>query len=69
MFTIDKIKYHVHEQIIKTIDLCVKLQEVDTLEKWLKDCNYEIKRRESEKENTYPLFYEKAYLEMVLGNH
>ena len=66
MFTVDKIKHHVDAQIIDTINECVKLQEIETLKKWLKDCIKEIEFRQSEKIDTYPLFYEKAYLEMVL---
>jgi len=65
--TIDKMAHHLNKHIIETINLCVKLQEKSTLEKWLKGCTDEINRRESAKENTYPLYYEKAYLEMVLA--
>lgn len=63
--TIDKIKFYVNGQVINTINECVKLQEKDILVKWLADCMQEIARRESAKESTFPLYYEKAYLEMV----
>ena len=65
--TIDKIKYHVPTWVIDAINECVTLQEKDTLEKWLTDCKQEIHRREEAKESTFPLYYEKAYLEMVLA--
>ena len=67
MLTIDKIKHNVPAQIINTINELVKMQEKEILKKWLQDCKKEIKRRELLKENTYPLYYEKAYLEIVLG--
>ena len=66
MYTLDKIKQNVPSQIINTINECVNLQEKEILENWLKDCKQEITRRQEAKENTYPLFYEKAYLEMML---
>jgi len=61
MISYEKIIKYVPVQIINTINECVKLQEVKILENWLKDCKTEIQRREQEKENTFPLFYEKAY--------
>ena len=67
MSTLDKIKYHVHAQIIDTINLCANKQEVEILNKWLIDCKAEISRRETAKENTYPLYYELEYLKMVIG--
>jgi len=65
--TIDKIKHYVPEQIIATINECVKLQEVEVLKKWLTDCTQEIEFRQSQKIDTFPLYYEKTYLEMVLS--
>jgi hypothetical protein len=67
MLTIDKIKNNVDKQVINTINLCAKLQEIDTLNKWLSDCKQEIQFRESIKINTYSLHCEMAYLEMVLS--
>ena len=66
MYTVDKIKYHVMPEIIKAIDNCVNLQKTEILKKWLTDCIAEIERRQKQKENTFPLVYGKAYLEMVL---
>jgi len=65
--TLDKIKLYVHEHVIGTIDNCVEFKDIETLERWLVDCKREIQRREEAKENTFPLYYEKAYLEMVLN--
>ena len=65
--TLDKIKHYVPSQIIDTINQCVVLHEKSILEKWLTDCKQEIHRREEAKESTFPLYYEKAYLEMVLN--
>jgi hypothetical protein len=67
MLTIEKIKHNVPSVVINTIDECVKLQEIDTLKKWLDDCKKEIVRKESLKENTFSLHCEKAYLQMVLN--
>jgi len=64
--TIDKIKHYVPKQIIDTINQCVTLQEKSILKKWLLDCTQEISRREEAKESTFPLHYEKAYLEIAL---
>jgi hypothetical protein len=66
MNSIDKIKYHVPTQVINTINELVKLYQVEVLKKWRADCNHEISRRQEAGEDTYPLFYEKEYLEMVL---
>jgi hypothetical protein len=41
--------------------------DIDKLQIWLKECNEEIERRRELKINDYPLFYEKAFLEHVLG--
>ena len=65
--TIDKIKHHVNPSVIEVINECVQLGEIDALRNWLEDCKAEINRRETQKENTYPLYFEKAYLEMVLS--
>lgn len=66
MFTIDKIKYHVHETIIDTMNHLVNLQKIDILNQWLKSCSEEIERRTKNNEDIYPLQYEKQYLEMLL---
>ena len=66
MNSIDKIKYHVPAQVINTINELVKLYQVEVLKKWHADCIGEIERRESENINTYPLYYEKEYLQLVL---
>jgi SOS-response transcriptional repressor LexA len=63
--TVDKIKHHVDKHIIDTINECVNLRETEILKKWLADCKKEIEFRQSQKIDTYPLFYELAYLEMV----
>lgn len=68
MISMEKILNNVDEQIIKTINLCVELQEVDTLEKWLIDCEKEIEYRKTLKMNTHSLHCEKAYLQTVLSN-
>ena len=67
MTTIDKIQYHVNPQVFETICKLRDMGDVVRLKLWLKDCNDEITRRKEAKENTYPLFYEKAFLEHVLG--
>jgi hypothetical protein len=67
MITIEKIKHNVNEKIIETINQCIKLQEVDILNKWLIDCQKEIEYREQLKMNTYALHCEKSYLQMVLS--
>lgn len=67
MFTIDKIQYHVDPKVFDTICKLRDMGDVERLRIWLKECNEEIERREQMKENTYPLFYEKAFLEHVLG--
>ncbi len=67
MFTIDKIQYHVHPRVFETICQLRDMGDVNRLKNWLKECDEEIARRQEAKENTYPLFYEKAFLEHVLG--
>jgi hypothetical protein len=67
VFTIDKIQYHVDPQVFVSICQLRDMGDVVRLKLWLKDCNDEITRRKEAKENTYPLFYEKAFLEHVLG--
>jgi hypothetical protein len=66
MYTIDKIKYHVPSQVISTIDQAVKNGRIEILQKWLESCKQEIELRKTLNKNTYPLFYEKAYLEHLL---
>jgi hypothetical protein len=67
MNSIDKIKYHVPSEVINAIDQATRNGRKKVLEKWLDDCNQEIELRKSLNKNTHPLFYEKAYLEYVLG--
>ena len=67
MFTIDKIQYHVNPRVFETICKLRDMGDIDKLQIWLKECNEEIERRRELKINDYPLFYEKAFLEHVLG--
>ena len=68
MISYEKIINNAPEKIIEFINLCVSLNEIEALKKWLKECNVEIQRREEAKENTFPLYYEKAYLELILSD-
>jgi hypothetical protein len=64
--SIDKILKAVPAIIIETIDILIKSGDIQKLKTWLNDLNIEILRREQNKENTYNLYCEKTYLEVIL---
>jgi len=63
--TIDKIKHHLENNIINTIDLLINTNKIDILKKWRKDLLIEIKRRCDENIDIYPLQYELKYLDSM----
>ena len=67
MLSMDKLQNTIPREVISTINELAALQNIETLKKWLNDCQTEIDRRQELKENTYSLYCEKYYLESVLG--
>ena len=65
MISIDKIINNVAPEIIETINLLAKENNLEQLKKWLKECREEIKFRGPH--NCYKLQLEKAYLEAILN--
>jgi len=66
MINTDKIK-NLPEQIINTINLLAKENNITQLKQWLSDCKQEIEFRQEQKIDMNYLYYEKYYLEMILA--
>lgn len=58
----------IDETVFNTMNQLAIEGDEKNLNQWLIDCNKEIERRESQKENIYPLQYEKEYLEILCNS-
>ena len=67
MITLDKIKNTVQTEVLEAINTCARLGKTVTLRIWLANCKEEIARKQSQGEDTYSLFCEKEYLELLLS--
>lgn len=56
----------INETVFNTMNQLAAEGDLKNLENWLSECKKEIARRETQKENIYPLQYEKKYLEQLL---
>jgi hypothetical protein len=68
MLTRDKIIKIVHPAVIESIDKLTNSGDIETLKKWLVECETEIKTRQENKQDAYSLFCEKDYLLNAIGN-
>lgn len=55
----------INETVFKCMNEMALNGDSQGLNKWLEECNEEIERRENNKENIFPLQYEKRYLESL----
>ncbi|MFA7157528.1 MAG: hypothetical protein WC123_07590 [Bacilli bacterium] len=67
MINTDKIIKNVPEPIIEIINLLAKGNNRTKLTEWLEQCKQEIEFRTEQKIDMNWLYYEKYYLEMILG--
>ena len=67
MLGYDKIVAAIQPVIIETIQTLVNQGNIARLKQWLVECDEEIRLREMQKENTYSLYCERYYLQMVIG--
>lgn len=67
MFSLDKAKNAMGDEIYNTINQLVRNQDIKKLEQWLIDGQKEYEREEQGTERKYRLYYEIEYLKYILG--